>query len=142
MKSSVFVCAIVAASLSVGSLAFAQGQDRRQYDPTTVQRPGTRVDRHDDRRPMPANDPRWNYREDYRDGRHNDRREYYNARGPDFRRGGYIAPQYRSRQYVINNYRAYHLSAPPRGHQWVQVGADYALIAIATGLIASIVLSH
>ena len=45
-------------------------------------------------------------------------------------------------RYVINNYRAYHLSAPPRGHQWVQVGADYALIAIATGLIASIVLSH
>jgi Ni/Co efflux regulator RcnB len=38
--------------------------------------------------------------------------------------------------------RAYRLSPPPRGHEWVQVGPDFVLIAIATGLIAHIVLSQ
>jgi len=34
------------------------------------------------------------------------------------------------------------LNAPPRGQQWVQVGSDYVLIAIATGIIAQLVLSQ
>jgi Ni/Co efflux regulator RcnB len=38
------------------------------------------------------------------------------------------------------DYRAYNLSPPPRGHQWVQVGADCVLIA--TGLIANIILNY
>ena len=49
--------------------------------------------------------------------------------------------EYRNRQYVVVNHRSHRLSAPPRGHQWVQVGADYVLIAVATGLIAHIVLN-
>lgn len=67
---------------------------------------------------------------------------YYNARGPQFRRGGYLPREFRNRQYQVVDYYTYRLSAPPRDHQWVQVGADYVLIAIATGLIASIVLSN
>ena len=67
---------------------------------------------------------------------------YYNARGPEFRRGGYIPREYRNRQYVVNDYRAYRLAPPPRGQQWVQVGGDYVLVAIATGLIANIILNH
>ena len=64
------------------------------------------------------------------------------ARSPEFRRGGYIPRDFRSPQYVVTNYRGYRLSPPPRGHQWVQVGNDYVLIAIATGLIANIVLNY
>ena len=62
--------------------------------------------------------------------------------GPDHRwhRGDRLPPQYRHRQYVVNNWRSHHLSAPPRGYNWVQVGSDYALVAIATGLIAQLVL--
>ena len=41
----------------------------------------------------------------------------------------------------MNDWRGHHLNAPPRGHEWVQVGSDYVLIAIATGLIASLVLN-
>ena len=37
---------------------------------------------------------------------------------------------------------ATNLSAPPRGYQWVQSGSDYILIAIATGIIAQLLLSH
>ena len=38
-------------------------------------------------------------------------------------------------------HKCYSLLAPPRGYQWVQNGSDYLLISIATGVIASIVLS-
>ena len=51
-------------------------------------------------------------------------------------------PQYRSRQYVVDDWRGHHLSAPPRGYHWVQAGGDYVLAAIATGVIASILLNQ
>ena len=34
------------------------------------------------------------------------------------------------------------LSAPPRGYNWVQTGGDYVLVAIATGIIAQILLGQ
>ena len=64
------------------------------------------------------------------------------ARSAQFQRGNRIPMEYRHRQYAVNDWRPHHLSAPPRGHQWVQVGTDYALIAIATGIIAQLVLSR
>lgn len=64
--------------------------------------------------------------------------------GPDhnFYRGGRLSAEYRNRQYVVDDWRAHHLSAPPRGYHWVQVGADYVLVAIATGIIAQVLLSQ
>ncbi len=70
----------------------------------------------------------------------NDR--HFNGHGRQFYRGGHIPNEYRGRQYVVNDWRGRHLHAPPRGQQWVQVGTDYALIAIATGVIAQLVLSN
>ena len=130
MKSKAIVCAIAAATLGLSSLSFAQGYDRRGNDQRQEQRG------HDNR-----GDNRGDDRRD--DGaRHNDRGNDYGARGPQFRRGGHIPAQYRSRQYVVNDWRAHHLSAPPRGHQWVQVGGDYVLVAVATGLIANLILNQ
>jgi Ni/Co efflux regulator RcnB len=43
---------------------------------------------------------------------------------------------------VVEDWRAYQLSAPPRGYHWVQTGGDFVLIAIATGIIASIFLGQ
>ena len=44
----------------------------------------------------------------------------------------------------VSNYRAYsRLYAPPRGYHWVQADSgDYLLVAIATGLIANLLLSQ
>ena len=67
---------------------------------------------------------------------------YYSARGPEFVRGRALPRDLRTPQYVVVNYRQHRLAAPPRGQQWVQVGADYVLVAIATGIIANIVLSR
>ena len=164
MKSTAIVCAIAAASLGFGSMSFAQPNDTpgmrseqrgpRQGDRNDRHQEERRADRQDDRRGNShanrnddnrRNDrPEWrdDRRYDYPDARRNDRHDYYNARGPQFRRGGYIPYEYRSRQYVVTNYGPYRLSPPPRGHQWVQVGSDYVLIAIATGLIANIILNN
>jgi hypothetical protein len=38
--------------------------------------------------------------------------------------------------------RGHHLSAPPRGYHWVQMGGDYVLVAIATGVILQLLLNH
>jgi Ni/Co efflux regulator RcnB len=34
------------------------------------------------------------------------------------------------------------LRQPSRGHQWVQMGGDYVLIAIASGVIAQLLINH
>ena len=135
MKSTAIVCAIAAASMGFASLSFAQGYDRRGpgNEPQRYEQRGPQdrdFDRRGDRGPQGYNHP----------NARNDRQ--FGARGPQFHRGGRIPAEYRSRQYVVNDWRAHRLSAPLRGQQWVQVGADYALIAVATGLIAQLVLNQ
>ncbi len=139
MKFSAIVCAIAAASLGLGSLAQAQGFDRRDAgDDRHAEELDRRHDeRHADRRDDRHAEPRFDQREE----RSNDRRDYYNARGPEFRRGAYIPHEYRRDVYVVD-YHEHHLPPPPRDHHWVQVGADYVLVAVATGIIANIVLGH
>jgi Ni/Co efflux regulator RcnB len=169
MKSTTLVLAIAAASLSFSALSFAQGNDRRggrdeqpqfqqqdprqmdqrdqprfehRFDPRDARRDDRYVGHRNDPRFDDRRDPRYGYRDGYRDGYRGERHFYYNARGPEFRRGGYVPREFRERQYYVTDYRAHRLSPPPRGQQWVQVGSDYVLIAIATGLIAHMVLSH
>lgn len=47
--------------------------------------------------------------------------------------------RYAANYRVINNYRNYRLSAPPRGYQWVRSGHDAVLIAITSGIIGAVV---
>ncbi len=55
-------------------------------------------------------------------------------------RGGKLPPAWRSKHYVVDDWRGHRLSRPPRGQHWVQAGSDYLLVSIASGLIAQIVL--
>ena len=95
-------------------------------------------DRHDDRHD--AGPDRRNDRIDYR---HDDRDPHRGA-GPrhDLRKGHRLPPEYRSKQYVVDNWRSHRLSATPRGYHWVQTGADYVLVGIATGVIATLFLAN
>jgi len=43
-------------------------------------------------------------------------------------RGERIPPEYRDRQYVIDNWREHRLSPPPRGYHWVGVDGGYYLV--------------
>jgi Ni/Co efflux regulator RcnB len=62
---------------------------------------------------------------------------YYANNTPRFYRGGYLPHSYRQPTYFVANWNAYpSLYAPPYGHQWVQVGNDFLLVAVTTGLIA------
>lgn len=63
----------------------------------------------------------------------------YGARGPEWHRGGRIPPAYRDRAYVVNDWRLHRLAPPPRGYEWIQVGPDYVLISVRTGIIAQII---
>lgn len=149
MKSKTIVCSIAIASLGFTSLsAYAQPsrhearQDAREarQDIREAQRDLRRSDTRGE-----AREARRDMREAQRDLREarQDRREarrYYNARGPEFRRGGRLPQELRHNHYVVNDWRGYHLSAPPRGYHWVQVGSDFVLVAIATGIIANLIL--
>ncbi|MEP7282632.1 MAG: RcnB family protein [Rubrivivax sp.] len=143
---------LLALSMGFGSLASAQGRDRDRRDDRRDDRHqrddrgyrADRGDRHDADRGRAYRDGRrgdqgYNNRGEARD-RHGD----WRGAGPrhDFRRGGYLPREYRSRQYVVDNWRLHHLYAPPRGYHWVQTGGDYVLAAIATGVILQILLNN
>lgn len=155
LRSTTLICAIAAASMGFSTASFAQRDHDHNRPQLRDGRPGPGGHRgppvvvhpHNVR---PGHHPQMNrpgYRPPVvRPGYYEQRRDapvyYYNARGPEFRRGGYIPREFRQRQYVVVNHQDHHLAYPPRGHEWVQVGTDYVLIAIATGLIAQIVLSQ
>ncbi len=57
-------------------------------------------------------------------------------------RGDRLPVIYRTRQYVVEDWRGHGLRTPPRGYHWVQTGSDYVLVAIATGVILELLLNH
>jgi Ni/Co efflux regulator RcnB len=75
---------------------------------------------------------------------HDEERRRGRGVGPNyaFYRGDRLPPEYRHRNYVVNDWRSHRLSAPPHGYHWVQSGNDYILIAIATGVIAQLILGQ
>jgi Ni/Co efflux regulator RcnB len=143
MTIKAVVSAIMAMSLTTGGFAFAQGygnsnergdrnergrneQSQHSYQQDRRDNAERRQDRHDENR------------------RYNDRHRDERGAGPNhsYYRGDRMPAEYRHRQYVVDDWRGHHLSAPPRGYQWVQSGSDYVLIAIATGIIAQLLLSN
>ena len=49
---------------------------------------------------------------------------------------------YQDRSHYVD-YRAHHLRAPPRGYRWVQTDDNnFAMVAITTGLIASLIAAN
>lgn len=166
MKASAILCAALAGTFGFSSLAIAQDgrrgdrehraehrQDRRDVrDHRGPDRRDFRGDRRDDRRDFRAErrDDRRDFRNDRRDwnrGYHVQPPRYvysqptYRSHAPRFHRGGYLPAQYRGHGYYVNNWNAYpSLYAPPYGHQWVQVGSDFLLVAVATGLIANLLM--
>jgi Ni/Co efflux regulator RcnB len=130
-KSKSMTLAAAAMALCMAGSAFAQGRDNRGPHRGPP-------DRHEQQRPAGRPDGRFNERQDFRPGSHYDRKGYPQPHA-EWRRGGRVPPEYRGRNYVVNDWRGYHLQQPPRGYQWVGVGGDFVLAAIATGLIAQII---
>ncbi|EKU81617.1 Ni/Co efflux regulator RcnB [Massilia sp. UYP32] len=60
----------------------------------------------------------------------------------EVRRGERLPARYQAHQHVVEDWRALRLTKPPRGHQWVDAGESYALVAIATGRVAQVVMGR
>lgn len=134
MKSrNAAISAVIALTMATGQLAFAQDRGNRNErggdQQRQPQRQSANADRHDQRGFGRAHE------EESRHGRGvGPNHEYY--------RGDRLPASSRHNNYVVNDWRSHHLSAPPRGHRWVQSGNDYILVAITTGIIAGLVLGH
>ena len=160
MTIKAVVTAIMAITVASSGMALAQGRGDRgdREDRGQQERRDNDARNHQDRRDADA---------DMRRGRGTNARGSFNGRGPDGRgppgqlkkeewrdgqrgagpnhayyRGDRLPMEYRHRTYVVDNWRSHQLSAPPRGYHWVQTGSDYVLIAIASGIIAQLILGN
>lgn len=53
--------------------------------------------------------------------------------------GWHRGDHYDGHRMVVHDWHHYRLHAPPPGYEWVQVNGQFMMIAITTGLIASII---
>jgi Ni/Co efflux regulator RcnB len=86
---------------------------------------------------------------DHRDGYQGDRRAGDHrdvhvgdrwAAHREWRRGGRIDRMEWRRAHVVD-YRIHHLRRPPRGYEWREIDGRYVLAAVASGIIADIILN-
>lgn len=155
-------CAVLAFAVTAPVLARDddRGRDRGRShhydrrDDRRDERRDWREDRRDDRRDH--RDQRQAYRHGYNDGRRDDRR-YDNRRyyapprvvyrpAPSYHRwarGQRYNDYYRGPVYVVNDYSHYDLRRPPRGYHWIRDDrGNMLMVAIATGIIADLLLHH
>ncbi|RUS65604.1 hypothetical protein CUZ56_02690 [Saezia sanguinis] len=135
MKMKSIACSLIAVTMLAGQVASARPDSHRRGGPE-------------------GDYPSWQYQNGRHQGGpayrpHAGPNKYHPGRGPHayrpaahFKPGGYLPPHYRGHGYWVNDWRGYGLRQPPRGHHWVRVGDDFVLIAVATGIITSILLSN
>jgi Ni/Co efflux regulator RcnB len=108
----------------------SRGYDRSDYRGRDDDRRGQNWSRSDNRYEQRAS-------RSYRAGRYQAPRGYQTRQ---WRRGDRMPSAYRGNGYVVDH-RRYGLNAPPRGYQYVRSGNDAVLAAVATGVIASVIVS-
>ncbi|MGB3394232.1 MAG: RcnB family protein [Stenotrophomonas sp.] len=143
MKMHRFAVAALTTLLAFGATAPAfaagdRGHDRGRHGWDDRGRGHGYNDRRDDRR---------HYNAGYRDGRRDSRRYappprvVYRPYG--FQRGYRYSNYYGGPVYVVNDYGRYHVPRPHHGHRWIRDDrGNLLMVAIATGIIADIVLHH
>lgn len=151
MNTKALIFAAVATLTSGAALAQSYDRDNRhdrndRYEQSDRNDNRYRGERYDgNQRAQYGHDNRYDRhdRNDRYDGRRGEGRRHYTT-GSNYRvyRGGYLAHEYRGSRYVVSDWRERRLYAPPRGYHWVQAGNDYALVALATGLIAQVLLNN
>lgn len=141
MKTTAAVCAVMTMSLAVCGLTFAQASnyetrldEQRQAQRYSGPQPDCRDKRAYHRNP-PQAQPGQPVPGAWQQAR---------GAGPghDLREGQRLPRQFRSQQFVVDDWRGHLLCPPPGGYQWVQTGTDYVLVAIATGVILQLLLNN
>ncbi len=153
MKKLIALAVIVACGLT----PLAQAHDHHGPDDRgPLQHQGTRDDHRDhsgpdhhgpqgDRRHDSGPDrhgPQGNRRHDSGPDRHQmHERDHFAWHGHDFRKGHPMPHGFHDDGYRVSDWRGRGLPAPPSGHHWSYIDGNYVLIAAATGVVASILLS-
>ncbi len=130
--------AVLAGTLAFGTAAQAQGWHDRDRDHGRYEH-GYHDRGHDNRGYDNRGYGRGSYNRGYGyhdNGYHNGWRDR-----SDWRRGGYVGRYDWDRGRHVD-YRYYHLRRPPYGYEWREVNGNYVLAAVASGLIASIILNQ
>lgn len=65
--------------------------------------------------------------------------EHRQAQHHTFHQGRPLPKKYRGDGYQVTDWHKRGLKAPPAGHRWQNVDGNYVLIAVATGVITSII---
>lgn len=125
--------ALVLGPLST-SFAYAHGPDGPRWD-DGPRGGGPHADR------GRGHGPRWDDGPRADRGRYDGRRDYFSWRGYDFRPGHPMPGPYRGDRYWVRDWRGYGLPSPPPGHRWSYIDGNYVLIAVATGVITSVLLN-
>lgn len=63
----------------------------------------------------------------------------YPAYGVSWRRGAYVPAPYR--RFYVQDWGYYGLRPPPPGYRWVYADGHFVMMALATGLIADVILN-
>ena len=81
------------------------------------------------------------FAQDHHDDHHDDHAAApHYVRHPEWKKGYHMQQGDWGRAQRID-YRQYHLNAPPRGYEWRSVDGNYVLAAVATGVVASVVVA-
>jgi Ni/Co efflux regulator RcnB len=83
------------------------------------------------------------HHDDHRAAAMHDAHDHDRGAGPqhNWHKGDRIPDTYRDKHYEVD-WRSHHLRQPPAGYHWVQVNGDYVLAAVATGVIADMLLNN
>ena len=135
--ASIALSVLIAAGSSAA--AFAQGPDQPLKHPQQQQQ----QPQHQQQKSQPQQQQERGQSARNDTPQHNARQtghgEAQRGQQPDFRKGHALPGQYRGAGYQVNDWKKRGLKAPPSGHRWQNVNGNYVLIAVATGVIASVI---
>ncbi|WP_261642748.1 RcnB family protein [Erwinia mallotivora] len=132
MKKSgiIALSALLLASTSFSS--FAEGPQPGQDQQQQIKRPPQGQQQNDRHNDQPQHNGQPQHEGDRRQAQHRKPQ-------PQFRKGHALEARYRGDGYRVNDWQKHGLKAPPPGHRWQNVDGNYVLIAVATGVITSVI---
>ena len=75
--------------------------------------------------------------------RHGDYDDHPPGKHKGWHKGDRVDVVYLQPRYYVEDYRVYRLAPPPPGHRWIRdPDGRFILVAVATGIIADILLHH
>ncbi len=91
---------------------------------------------------LPQNDQHGGQQHEQRGHEPQRQAEHHPAQHDDFRKGRALPAKYRGEGYQVSDWHKHGLKAPPAGHRWQNIDGNYVLIAVATGVITSVIVHH